>query len=189
MLFYPFKSSPLYLCIIRLIHTRRDPHIRKSREWFQIFFSKSEAVKILHKLTYCDLLECSEFQEITLFLGRILSRNSSKVQRGMEAKNLRSTFSGFQSGRNWKNSFLSVKSNLPHSPKKGKKQQIDQENLISFRLVFCRIQDWSCWYRMGEKEEGRKLNGRLQYFFCSFSTLISFQNMNYNKIQEPFQIQ
>lgn len=67
MLFNWFKSSPLHLFITGLIHTRREPHLGKPREWFQIFFqTESEDVKIQHKWTYHDLLECIEFREMNI---------------------------------------------------------------------------------------------------------------------------
>lgn len=59
------KSSPLYLFITGSVCTVRDPHIRKPREWFQIFF-QSEAVKIQQKCIYYDLKECIEFRDINI---------------------------------------------------------------------------------------------------------------------------
>lgn len=122
----------------------------------------------------------------TLVFGKILSSQivSSIVLKfkQLEAKNRRSSFLGFQSGRVgrivlWFNRICLI------TPEKttNQKQQI--------RLLYCR--------HLGlvltdlEWGKGRKAENQMDIFrFCfSISTAMNFQNMNYNKIQEPLQIQ
>lgn len=59
-------------------------------------------------MTNCDLLECIEFQEYTLFLGRETL-----------LKNIRSSFSELLECRSWKNSFLANQIRFVSKPQEG----------------------------------------------------------------------